>query len=959
MSAGVIVLTESHLRDEVRDGEVQIQGFESYRADRLHLKNGGVIMYVRSSLNLGVKVLLSMSCSKVEILLIKFERINMILIGVYRPPDTDIHTFRLAMIKVREIIETNNGLESSLVLTGDFNMPIISWSTREMSGGTLSLQTQAEVLLEFVDDFYMDQYVREPTRGANILDLFFTNNEDLVLKIEVQPPTLLSDHQLMIVTTAFQNKTQAFSSGKEEKLRSLNFSDNRIDWLVLESSLNELDWITLFLNKTATQMFEIFQDTLYRICDMHVPKKNHKVKSSIPKDRKVLMRKRCKLQKKLTNYDEVHRNVMLDQIIDIERKLADSHVRELQTNEARAVSRIRDDPKYFYRYARSKSVTKTPVGPFKIDNEFIYEPTRKSNILLKQYSSVYSSIGYNIAILDELSLIPGPRSMDTIDFSVEDIIKSIDDLSASSAPGTDGVPTLLLKNCKKALSTPLLALWQSSLNSSEIPSVLKFGTVIPIHKGGDKCAPSNYRPVTLTSHVIKIFEKVIVRKLVEYIDEAGLFNKHQHGFRRGRSCLSQLLEHYQLILQGLEMGHGVAVVYLDFCKAFDKVDHKIVLEKLMALGISGNLFKWIGNFLIGRQHVVSVDGVRSEIGSVYSGVPQGSVLGPLLFLIVISDIDYNLTSAHASSFADDTRVVMKIESEEDEAEMQRELEKIYEWAEQNAMVFNDAKFEHLDYRAHSRSEESRQFITRDGTLIKKPDEVKDLGVLMSREATFTNHIAKMIIKGKRQAGWILRTFKCRDHISMLTLYKATVLPLLEYCSQLWCPIKIGQIRKIEAVQRNFTSRVNGMTDLSYWERLRRLNMYSLERRRDRYTILYTYKVILGITPNFEDDSLKIVTRINDRRGLLCQVPPICTSATARMKTLVEQSFAVRGPRLFNCIPQDVRNINKSYESFKRGLDNFLAQVPDLPSLPNYPQPASSNSLVDQLEQLRRDGSYFM
>ena len=182
---------------------------------------------------------------------------------------------------------------------------------------------------------------------------------------------------------------------------------------------------------------------------------------------------------------------------------------------------------------------------------------------------------------------------------------------------------------------------------------------------------------------------------------------------------------------------------------------------------------------------------------------------------------------------------------------------------------------------------------------------------MSNDATFTKQMQEMVTKANRQAGWIMRTFKTRDPSCMVTLFKAMVLPILEYCSQLWSPNKLGEIRKIEAVQRSFTFRVSGMSNLSYWERLKRLNMYSLERRRERYTILYIYKIILGIAPNFESLRWSIKIRNSQRRGLSCEIPSITTSASSRVKTMVDQSFAVRGPRLFNSIPVELRSGNMS------------------------------------------------
>ena len=181
----------------------------------------------------------------------------------------------------------------------------------------------------------------------------------------------------------------------------------------------------------------------------------------------------------------------------------------------------------------------------------------------------------------------------------------------------------------------------------------------------------------------------------------------------------------------------------------------------------------------------------------------------------------------------------------------------------------------------------------------------------------------------------------------MTLFKATVLTLVEYCSQLWCPVKIGEIRRLESVQRNFTSKINSLTNLTYWERLENLKLFSLERRRERYAILYIYKIFLGLVPNFESERWSFKFKWNPRRGLLCDVPAINTSATAKVRTMVEGSFAVRGPRLFNCIPVKIRSENLSVVSFKRHLDEFLSKVDDKPSFPNYSLQVPSNSLLDR------------
>ena len=188
--------------------------------------------------------------------------------------------------------------------------------------------------------------------------------------------------------------------------------------------------------------------------------------------------------------------------------------------------------------------------------------------------------------------------------------------------------------------------------------------------------------------MIKVFEKVVRNHLVSYLQEHDLLNPGQHGFRSGRSCLSQLISHFDNILRILEDNDNVDVLYLDFSKAFDKVDHLITLKKLKALGISGKLGRWLQSFLTDRTQTVLVNGARSRSGHVKSGVPQGSVIGPLLFLVLIGDIDANVATSFVSSFADDTRVGRRIKTEADVNDLPADLNAIYQWAVDNNMQFN-------------------------------------------------------------------------------------------------------------------------------------------------------------------------------------------------------------------------------------------------------------------------------
>ena len=200
-------------------------------------------------------------------------------------------------------------------------------------------------------------------------------------------------------------------------------------------------------------------------------------------------------------------------------------------------------------------------------------------------------------------------------------------------------------------------------------------------------------------------------------------------------------------------------------------------------------------------------------------------------------------------------------------------------------------------------------------------------------------------------GWILRAFAARDQVTMTVLFKAMVLPVVEYCCQLWSPRKQYLIRNIEAIQRHFTAKMEGMNGLSYRQRLAKLNMYSLERRRDRYTVIYLWKILQGQAPNMlGNDQIRTVE--NPRLGRLCLLPPLNNKSSKHIQTLRENSFSVFAPKLFNELGPDLRNFNGSMEAFKNRLDCFLQTIKDEPHDPEEPPMAASNSLRDQIVSKR-------
>ena len=263
--------------------------------------------------------------------------------------------------------------------------------------------------------------------------------------------------------------------------------------------------------------------------------------------------------------------------------------------------------------------------------------------------------------------------------------------------------------------------------------------ICPVHKGGSRGIPKNYRPVALTSHIVKVFERVVRKSLVAHLEKNMYFPDGQHGFRAMRSTLTQLLTFWDSVLEKLENGQGVDVIYTDFSKAFDKVETGVLLHKVRDCNVGGNLGKWLASFLDPsvRKQAVVVEGAVSDLMPVISGVPQGTVLGPVLFLIHIREIASELSSGTtATSFADDTRVKRGIKSCQDCYDLQSDLQKIYIWAETVNMHFNSDKFECLRFWPGTGHSPDHQYKGPNGGDITVKESLKDLGVEISSSLDF-------------------------------------------------------------------------------------------------------------------------------------------------------------------------------------------------------------------------------
>ena len=495
--------------------------------------------------------------------------------------------------------------------------------------------------------------------------------------------TYLSDHRILTTSTLIPlapTTTNLCSNPPASAFENLDF--NKSDWPNLCLSLKSIDFSVFESDKPIDVCIDDLFDNIANVCSNHVPLKRPK-KSTINKfhrERKTPMRRRTKLHKKSIPCPKV-----TQELIDIESAICSSHHRdEKLSEESRAVAKIKVDPKYFFRFAKKSSICKTDIGPLRnIQTNCLTDDKHEMcKLLLDHFDSVFTTPDPTKIVLDPNSFFTNPTVSDTscltdINFSESVIIDAIRELSPNSAAGPDGIPSSLLINCASEIAPLLRTLFTASFLKGYIPPSFKRAAIVPIFKSGDKCLPGNYRPISLTSVICKVYERIIRKQVFSFLCDKNCLNDTQHGFRSGRSCLSALLDVYDDVMHMLNGDSIVDMVYLDFAKAFDKVDHGILLHKVKDLGITGKLGQWFYHFLTNRKHFVRLPGGLSEDHPVISGVPQGTVLGPLLFIIMIADINRDVDSSKLISFADDTRVYRQIADIEECESLQQDLNSVY------------------------------------------------------------------------------------------------------------------------------------------------------------------------------------------------------------------------------------------------------------------------------------------
>ena len=961
----IIIILESWLKNYITDAQIAIPHYQIVRSDRNHRDRGGALIYLHEDLPLiNEKSYDNGTC---EVAVCHVPTSNTIIASVYRPPDTSGELFAEALKFLQKYLDDNRSKEqSNILIFGDFNVPNVNWNDLTVSKNYDRATTDgAKLLLTFMEKNLLSQYVDVPTREKNTLDLMLTNNSNLVSHCESEK-TDLSDHDLVSIYTRYPLHTEQKHvkriNFELHSFRSLNLK--KADFTKIKSRLQEVPWDELYKECSNEEFPELLRLIVLQICELEAPpKKIFQASNKCPQKRKILRRKRRRLQRAIKVNKNSHRDNTTS-LLNLNKKLNDIHIeihnsikQERITEEKSAIDAIKENPRFFYSYAKRHSRQSTNIGPLlDPDNKLQSDPKIMADLLQNQYVSVFSdpnSPKIQNTLEEEITWEP----ITDFEFTQKEIIKAIDEIGTYSACGEKDIPALILKSCKEELSYPIWKMWRESLDTGFIASTYKQQTITPIHKKNSKAQAANYRPVSLTSHVIKSFERVFKKKIVAFLEKYKIIKLTQHAFCEGRSCLTQLISHINEIIQNLLKNNDTDAVYLDYAKAFDKVDHKLLLQKIYTYGIRGKLHAWLTSYLENRVQYVVVNGSKSYPAPVQSGVPQGTVLGPLLFILYLNDLNCYIKESTMRSFADDTRLLKEINNTQDITRLQDDLNASIVWSQNNNMLLHTDKFEYICHRSGSSklleqlpfTAEFFQYNTCGENILHPIHQVKDLGVYITEDLSWSPHINIMCDTARRKLSWILSVFNDRSRRIMLTLYKSLVRSILEYCCPLWDPSKIEDIIKIESVQRLLTSKIANTSEQVYWTRLKSLGLMSLQRRRERYSIIHVFKIHNNLTPN----EINLQFYSSDRRGIRIKIPPVPKYAKQCHVTQYYTSFTIRASRLWNSIPAELTRLS-TLAKFKIGLGKYLDTLPDNPPTQEI---HSRNSLLDFTIKERTGGCF--
>ena len=914
----ILQINESKLDSTVHDDEVYIPGFEIVRKDRkVNGRNGGgVCIYLRTNLNYRIRNDLNndhLECLFVEI---SKPRSTPFLVGTwYRPPNSPPNLFS----EFEKVIAKIDAENKELYLLGDINCNLLPEANTYDSSH----------LTNIFDIFGLSQLITEPTRvtpvSKTLIDLCITNSLEKVTNSGVIHLGI-SDHSLVFLT----RKTHYHRNGPRviETRQFKHF--NRGKFL---SDLNQLPWANVDLYSNPNDMWREWKEMFLGCVDKHAPLKLKRIRKKrspwITRELLCKIRKRDFLKKKAISsnnsatWDQFKRaRNQANNAINLAKKRYVSD--NLKANKGNS----RKTWKVINELTSRNSGKSANILEIKADNRIVSSPMDIAEAINEHFSNVAQVLAQDIPVVDvnpESYLEPTDSLFSLQIPSVNTVFSFLSKIDEKKATGLDRIPSNLLKMAASIVAPSLTSIFSKSILTGIYPNDWKAAKVTPLFKKGLKSDPNNYRPISVIPVVSKVLEKIAYNQLYHYLDDNKLLLGCQSGFRSLHSTLTALLEETDAWSVNIDNGLLNGVVFIDLTKAFDTIDHEIILRKMSYLGVDQAAIKWFSSYLSGRTQRCSVNGKLSTARNLSCGVPQGSILGPLLFLIYINDLPNSLQNAVPRVFADDTNLTLSVKTlTELKLALAPELNNLSCWLKANKLSLNVAKTELMIIGSRQRlsAQCDDVEIRIDDQIIERVDHTKSLGLFIDAHLSWCKHVEEICKKVSSAIGALKRVRPFISKETAIQIYNALIIPHFDYCSPVWDCLSGYLSEKLQKLQ-NRAARVitKSPFDTSSNHLLSTLDWERLFLRRKKQKALMMFKTMNGLAPDYLQSLFSqrhSVYNLRDSEGKLTLPKP--------NTNYLKRSFSYSGAMLWNNLPKCLKNA-VSVNNFKQIIKK-IADISD-------------------------------
>lgn len=779
----IFAITETKLDGTIKDSEIS-SNYTIYRADRVTPGGlgGGVLIGVSNSSSIKVKNVDIHPNGELLSLNLDHLGYSVIFGCYYRPPSNKT---------IDDLIEWVDGRRNAnLIIAGDFNLPEIEWPSRKLRSNRDSRIHKS--FLNLIDINNFSQPIYHPTHSlGNTLDLVISTVD--IENVHVEPS--ISDHHSITCDLIFPNSNLQKADNTVPSKLFWNF--NKADTRVISSECSLLTSKVMQQinnNDSVESVWLRAKEGILSIAEKAIPHNQRKIKHKhwITQTTIKTIRKRNRVFKTCNRFPNDLNKSKLAHLSKLCKKLvSDDYKAFLNSHICDKLAEGNSKPLYNFIAKKRGS-----NGSIKMIDGAGDSPNEMAESFAHAFTSVFS-IDNNLIPTWKSPQFSPPN--DPLIITYPGVGKLLASLDPKKGAGPDGLSPALLKFFAPDITVLITNVISYSVATGQVPLDWKTAKVIPIYKQkGSKTSPLNYRPISLTSIISKTVEHIISHDIHEHLSANNILNDCQHGFRAQRGCESQLLNTTTDIINNLDDRLQTDLVVLDFAKAFDVVSHSKLVFKLGKLGIRPQIVLWISNWLKGRTQYVTVNGGRSSNHLVTSGVPQGSVLGPLLFLIFINDMPNCCQDSSLRLFADDSLLFKKIINPNDNLLLQKDLDNLVHWAEDWQMRFNTSKCETMTV---AKNTASTQQYTINNVNLNEIESTKYLGVIIDNKLTFSEHIGNIIKKATGILYMIMRSLKKASSRTKRIAYFTICRPVLEFSSVVWSPHHQLYINKIEAVNR--------------------------------------------------------------------------------------------------------------------------------------------------------------